>query len=35
MKHADVVETVLAMIGFLVSSTAIGSALGIGVTRPL
>lgn len=29
MKHADVVEVGLAVIGFLVSSTAVGSALGI------
>lgn len=29
MKHADVVEVGLAVVGFLVSSTAVGSALGI------
>lgn len=29
MKQADLVEAGLAVIGFLVSSTAVGSALGI------
>lgn len=29
MNHADVVEVGLAVVGFVISSTAIGSALGI------